>query len=445
MLIRSISGVRGLVASHLTPKIAVNYANALHILLPDGVIVAGRDSRPSGDLILEAMCKQLVKLGRTVIYCDIVPTPTVQFMVHSTEAVGGFVVTASHNPIEWNGLKFIREDSTFFHPNECKNLFQLVDKNSDVEIAAEQGIVWPEQNAVQKHVISCVSLKCIVLNRIQKRKFKVVIDSVNGAGSHALPAMLQSLGCEVIEFNCEPDGNFNRGTEPLPENLNDLCQMVKDHHADVGFAIDPDADRLAIVNEKGEPLGEEYTIVLAADGYLAQLNQSETFVLNLSSSLALEKLAEQKNSSVVRSAVGEINVVNKMNEVNSNFGGEGNGGVILRECHLGRDSLVAVTLILNRMSQSNESLSTIHQLLPQFKIVKDKVNLDSINADEIIKKANQLFQDAEKNTIDGVKFTWNDRWIHLRKSNTEPIIRIYAEAPNQSQALELIDKVKTLI
>ena len=445
MLIRSISGVRGLVASHLTPKIAVNYANALHELLPGGVIVAGRDSRPSGDLILESMCKQLVKLGRTVIYCDIVPTPTVQFMVHSTEAVGGFVVTASHNPIEWNGLKFIREDSTFFHPNECKNLFQLVDKNSDVEIAAEQGIVWPEQNAVQKHVISCVSLKCIVLNRIQKRKFKVVIDSVNGAGSHALPAMLQSLGCEVIEFNCEPDGNFNRGTEPLPENLNDLCQMVKDHHADVGFAIDPDADRLAIVNEKGEPLGEEYTIVLAADGYLAQLNQSETFVLNLSSSLALEKLAEQKNSSVVRSAVGEINVVNKMNEVNSNFGGEGNGGVILRECHLGRDSLVAVTLILNRMSQSNESLSTIHQLLPQFKIVKDKVNLDSINADEIIKKANQIFQDAEKNTIDGVKFTWNDRWIHLRKSNTEPIIRIYAEAPNESQALELIDKVKTLI
>ena len=445
MLIRSISGVRGLVASHLTPKIAVNYANALHELLPGGVIVAGRDSRPSGDLILESMCKQLVKLGRTVIYCDIVPTPTVQFMVHSTEAVGGFVVTASHNPIEWNGLKFIREDSTFFHPNECKNLFQLVDKNSDVEIAAEQGIVWPEQNAVQKHVISCVSLKCIVLNRIQKRKFKVVIDSVNGAGSHALPAMLQSLGCEVIELNCEPDGNFNRGTEPLPENLNDLCQMVKDYHADVGFAIDPDADRLAIVNEKGEPLGEEYTIVLAADGYLAQLNQSETFVLNLSSSLALEKLAEQKNSSVVRSAVGEINVVNKMNEVNSNFGGEGNGGVILRECHLGRDSLVAVTLILNRMSQSNESLSTIHQLLPQFKIVKDKVNLDSINADEIIKKANQIFQDAEKNTIDGVKFTWNDRWIHLRKSNTEPIIRIYAEAPNESQALELIDKVKTLI
>ena len=444
MLIRSISGVRGIVDSHLTPNIAIKYANALHELLPDGVIVSGRDSRPSGDVILEAMCEQLVKLGRTVIHCDIVPTPTVQFMVHNTEAVGGFVVTASHNPIEWNGLKFIREDSTFFHPEQCENLFEIVDKNSNVELAKEKGLIWPEQNAIQKHVISCVSLKCITLNRIQKRKFKVVMDSINGAGSHALPTMLKSLGCEVIELNCEPNGKFNRGTEPLPENLNDLCQMVKDHNADVGFAIDPDADRLAIVNEKGEPLGEEYTIVIAADGYLDQLQKSEKFVLNLSSSLALEKLAEQKNSSVLRSAVGEINVVNKMNEVNSNFGGEGNGGVILRECHLGRDSLVAVTLILNRMSQSTDKLSEIYRSLPQFKIVKDKVNIDSINSEEIIKKANSLFENAEKNTIDGVKFIWDDRWVHLRKSNTEPIMRIYAEAPDKAQALELIHKVKTL-
>ena len=175
MLIRSISGVRGIVNSHLTPKIAINYANALHELLPDGVIVSGRDSRPSGDVILEAMCEQLVKLGRTVIHCDIVPTPTVQFMVHNTEAVGGFIVTASHNPIEWNGLKFVREDSTFFYPDDCKKLFELVDKNSTVKSTNEPGIIWPEQNAVQKHIISCVGLKCITLNRIQKRKFKTEI------------------------------------------------------------------------------------------------------------------------------------------------------------------------------------------------------------------------------------------------------------------------------
>lgn len=445
MLIRSISGVRGLVTSHLTPQVAVEYAKALHKYIPDGVIVAGRDSRPSGDIILELMCEQLVLLGRTIIHCGIVPTPTVQFMVHNTEAVGGFIVTASHNPIEWNGLKFVREDSTFFHPNDCENLFEIVDKNSVIENAQDPGMIWPEKNAIQKHIISCVGLKCISLNRIQKRKFKVVIDSINGAGSQALPLMLQSLGCEVIELNCESDGNFTRGTEPLPENLMTLSQMVKDHSADVGFAIDPDADRLAIVNEKGDPLGEEYTIVLAADGYLTEMNQKEKFVLNLSSSLALDKLAEIRGSSVVRSAVGEINVVNKMNKVNSNLGGEGNGGVILRECHLGRDSLVGVTMILNRMSQSNDPLSVIHQSLPQFIIVKDKVNLEGIDAEDIIKRATKLFKNVEKNTLDGIKFIWKDRWVHLRKSNTEPIIRIYSEASDENQALELINKIKSLI
>ena len=445
MLIRSISGVRGLVKTHLKPEDSVVYAKAMHKYLPDGVIVVGRDSRPSGDLILESMCEQLVQLGRTVIHCGIVPTPTVQFMVHSTEAVGGLIVTASHNPIEWNGLKFVREDSTFFHPDDCRNLFEIVDKDPLIKPAQEPGIIWQEKNAVQKHLISCVSLKCISLNRIQRKRFKVVIDSVNGAGSDALPAMLQALGCEVIELNCEPNGNFTRGTEPLPENLADLSQMVKKHHAHVGFAIDPDADRLAIVNEKGAPLGEEYTIVLAADGYLKEMNQIEKFVLNLSSSLALDKLAELKGSSVVRSAVGEINVVNKMNEVNANLGGEGNGGVILRECHLGRDSLVGVTMVLNRMSQSSEPISVIHQSLPQFVIVKDKVNIKGIHAEDIIKKAVNLFNNAEKNTLDGIKFIWEDKWVHLRKSNTEPIIRIYAEAPDKNQALELIDKIKSLI
>ena len=445
MLIRSISGVRGIVRSHLTPEVAMAYARALHQFFPTGVIMAGRDSRPSGDLILQEMCEQLVQLGRTVINCDIVPTPTVQFMIHNTEAVGGFIVTASHNPIEWNGLKFVREDSTFFYPDDCKKLFEIVDVDSDTEIVDEPGIIWTEKNAVQKHVISCVSLKCITLNRIQRRKFKVVIDSVNGAGSHALPTILESLGCEVIELNCEPDGNFNRGTEPLPENLNDLSQMVKEHKADVGFAIDPDADRLAIVNEKGEPIGEEYTIVLAAEGYLNETNQSEKFVVNLSTSLALDKLAKIKNSSVVRSAVGEINVVRKMNDVNSNFGGEGNGGVILRECHLGRDSLVGVTLVLNRMSQTNNPLSIIHHALPQFKIVKDKVSIEGVKPDLLIQKATDSFEDAEKNTLDGIKFIWEDRWVHLRKSNTEPIMRIYAEAPKKHQAIELVNKIKELV
>ena len=309
----------------------------------------------------------------------------------------------------------------------------------------EAGIVWPEQNAIQKHVIACASISCIDLNRIQRRKFKVVIDAVNGAGAIALPNMLEALGCEVIELNCEPDGNFTRGTEPLPENLNDLSAMVKNHNADAGFAVDPDADRLAVVNEHGEPLGEEYTLVLAADGYINETGKKERFVVNLSTSLALEKLAHKNGSTVVRSAVGEINVVNKMNEVNSNLGGEGNGGVILKECHLGRDSMVGATMVLNRMSQSSEPLSVMHQSLPQFVIVKDKVNIKGIDAEDIIKKAVNLFENAEKNTLDGIKFIWKDKWVHLRKSNTEPIIRIYAEAPDKNQALELIDNIKSLI
>ena len=445
MLIRSISGVRGLTDSHLTPKISSIYARALHTSLPDGVIMAGRDSRPSGDMILHAMTEELVGLGRTVIQCGIVPTPTVQFMVHNTEAVGGFIVTASHNPVEWNGIKFLRPDSTFFHPEECQDLFNTVDQNVELKKSKEAGIVWPEQNAIQKHVIACASISCIDLNRIQRRKFKVVIDAVNGAGAIALPNMLEALGCEVIELNCEPDGNFTRGTEPLPENLNDLSAMVKNHNADAGFAVDPDADRLAVVNEHGEPLGEEYTLVLAADGYINETGKKERFVVNLSTSLALEKLAHKNGSTVERSAVGEINVVNKMNEVNSNLGGEGNGGVILKECHLGRDSMVGATMVLNRMSQTEDTLSEIHRTLPIFKIVKDKISVDTIDSDELIDKVSNLFNDADKNDLDGIKFTWDDKWVHLRRSNTEPIMRIYAEAPSEDQALELVSKIRSII
>ena len=445
MLIRSISGVRGLTDSHLTPEISSIYARALHTSLPDGVVMAGRDSRPSGDMILHAMTEELVGLGRTVIQCGVVPTPTVQFMVHNTEAVGGFIVTASHNPVEWNGIKFLRPDSTFFHPEECQDLFNMVDQNVELKKSKEAGIVWPEQNAIQKHVIACASISCIDLNRIQRRKFKVVIDAVNGAGAIALPNMLEALGCEVIELNCEPDGNFTRGTEPLPENLNDLSAMVKNHNADAGFAVDPDADRLAVVNEHGEPLGEEYTLVLAADGYINETGKKERFVVNLSTSLALEKLAHKNGSTVERSAVGEINVVNKMNEVNSNLGGEGNGGVILKECHLGRDSMVGATMVLNRMSQTEDTLSEIHRTLPIFKIVKDKISVDTIDSDELIDKVSNLFNDADKNDLDGIKFTWDDKWVHLRRSNTEPIMRIYAEAPSEDQALELVSKIRSII
>ena len=445
MLIRSISGVRGLTSSHLTPELSVKYARALHLCLPEGAIAAGKDSRPSGDIILSYMINELVRLGRTIIVCDIVPTPTVQFIVHSTEAIGGFIVTASHNPTEWNGLKFLRADSTFFYPNQCERLFQLVDENHYLKDSEKEGFIWHEKNAIQKHIISCASLGCIDLNRIQRKKFRVVIDAVNGGGADALPALLESLGCEVIKHNCEPNGEFTRGTEPLPENIFDLCELVQKHNADVGFAVDPDADRLALVNELGEPLGEEYTLVLATNGYLYEIKEAQTFVTNLSTTMALDKLAESKGSMVIRSAVGEINVVRKMNETNSDLGGEGNGGVILREAHLGRDSLVAATMILNCMSQTDKSLGEIYKTLPKFKFIKDKVDVKGINLDLLNKKVTNLFKDVEKNTLDGIKFTWEDKWIHLRKSNTEPIMRIYAEAKNYKDALNLITQIKKIL
>ena len=445
MLIRSISGIRGIVETSLTRDIVKRYARAFHLFLPSGAIIVGRDSRQSGEEIMRNMIDELIRLGRDIIDCGIVPTPTVQFMVDKTEAVGGIIITASHNPIEWNGIKFLKKDGTFLSFEQCESLFQIFDKNEYIPDSEEAGMLWVEKNAIQKHVISCVSLKCIDLNRIQKRRFKVVVDAVNGGGAIALPMILDSLGCDVIEINCEPTGKFTRGTEPLPENLHDLKAAVLNHKADVGFAVDPDADRLAIVNEKGESIGEEYTIVIVADGYIKDTSCKETFVTNLSTSYALDKLAKKYGCNVIRSSVGEINVVNKMKELNLNLGGEGNGGVILKESHLGRDSLVAVTMVLNRMSQDQNTLSKIHEKLPQFKIVKDKINLDKMDYEQIALRLKSTFKNATLNQEDGLKFLWEDQWLHLRKSNTEPIIRIYAEAPKQDQAQEIIRQVNSVI
>lgn len=445
MIIRSISGVRGLIDSHLSSEKIKAYARAFHTHIDQGLVFLGRDSRPSGEDLLNAFTEELIRLGRDVIICGIVPTPTVQFMVEKSEAAGGAIITASHNPIEWNGLKFVRSDGTFFNYKDCEDLFECVDRDDALESASEPGLFFPDQNSILKHSIHTIELSCIDLNAIRNRKFKVVIDAVNGAGSEALPLLFEHLGCEVISIHCEGNGEFKRGTEPLPENLGDLRKTVIKNEAHVGFAVDPDADRLAVVNEKGEALGEEYTLVLAAEGYIKNKQSKETFVTNLSTSLALEKMAELNNCTVERSAVGEINVVQKMIEVGSELGGEGNGGVILKEAHLGRDSLVGAAMVLNRMAQDNIPLSQIHAALPQFYIVKDKINLDAIEKDVVLEKAKFVFSDAEVNTIDGVKFTWEDSWIHLRSSNTEPIMRIYAEGSSIRIAQGLVDKIKKTI
>ena len=445
MIIRSISGVRGLIDSHLTTKVIECYARAFHSHLKPGLIFIGRDSRPSGEDLLDSFANELVRLGRDVIICGIVPTPTVQFMVERSEAAGGIIITASHNPIEWNGIKFVRSDGTFFHPNDCDHLFELFDKDKALNDVKSPGMVFPDQNSILKHVINTIELSCIDFKAIKKRQFKVVIDAVNGAGSEALPLLLEYLGCEVIKLYCEGNGEFKRGTEPLPENLIDLGKLVLDNNADVGFAVDPDADRLAVVDETGKPIGEEYTLVVAAEGYINNRKKEEIFVTNLSSSMALDKLAEKHSCSVERSAVGEINVVQKMLALNSELGGEGNGGVILKESHLGRDSLVGVAMVLNRMSQEETKISKIHSSLPQFHIMKDKIILDGVDKNIVEKKVKSIFSDAEINSNDGLKLIWNDCWIHIRTSNTEPIMRIYAEAPSKKVAEKLVEQVKNCI
>ena len=445
MIIRSISGVRGLIDSHLTTKVIECYARAFHSHLKPGLIFIGRDSRPSGEDLLDSFANELVRLGRDVIICGIVPTPTVQFMVERSEAAGGIIITASHNPIEWNGIKFVRSDGTFFHPNDCDHLFELFDKDKALNDVKSPGMVFPDQNSILKHAINTIELSCIDFKAIKKRQFKVVIDAVNGAGSAALPLLLEYLGCEVIKLYCEGNGEFKRGTEPLPENLIDLGKLVLDNNADVGFAVDPDADRLAVVDETGKPIGEEYTLVVAAEGYINNRKKEEIFVTNLSSSMALDKLAEKHSCSVERSAVGEINVVQKMLALNSELGGEGNGGVILKESHLGRDSLVGVAMVLNRMSQEKTKISKIHSSLPQFHIMKDKIILDGVDKNIVEKKVKSIFSDAQINSNDGLKLIWNDCWIHIRTSNTEPIMRIYAEAPSKKVAEKLVEQVKNCI
>ena len=444
MIIRSISGVRGITKTSLTSDLIKLYAHAFHDQIPQGLIYLGRDSRPSGEHILEIFSNELIDLGRDVVNCEVVPTPTVQFMVERSEAVGGVIITASHNPEEWNGMKFVREDGTFFFPEECERLFKKTDTNFVNEKPNKKGMYFPDQNSILKHVVHIIELSCINLKRIKNQKYKVVIDSVNGAGSKALPLLLEYLGCEVISIHCDGSGKFNRGTEPLPENLGDLGKKVLDNNADIGFAVDPDADRLAIVNNFGQPLGEEYTLVLAAEGFLKEVGKGQDIVTNLSTTIALEKMAEKNDSKVQRTSVGEINVVKRMIEIGSNIGGEGNGGVILKEAHLGRDSLVGVAMILNRLSQdADKSISEIHNTLPQFNIVKDKVQLDHIDESELIRTAKDVFINSTIDTTDGIKFIWSDKWIHLRKSNTEPIIRIYAEAPTIKDAKILIQKLKS--
>lgn len=436
MLIRSASGLRGIAEDHFTPELIDNYISAFISTQNIKSCVIGRDGRPSGKQISQWVIDSFHKNGINVENCGLATTPTMQVMTEKENFDGGIVITASHNPSEYNGLKFLQKDGTFLSPEQCEELFKAVDRNVSIEPPDSLGVVSDYSTANEEHIDKVLAAKCIDTDNIRKNSFKVVIDAVNGAGSFILPMLCERLDCEVITMNCSGDGYFSRVPEPLAENLDALEQKVLEVGADIGFATDPDGDRLSIVSNKGKAIGEEYTLVLAVKNYL---NFQESMVVtNLSTSMMLDNITNK----TIRTRIGEAHVVQKMNELNISIGGEGNGGVILKEVHLGRDSLVAVSMILSLLSISGKSISDEICSIPKYLMVKDKILLNSkIDFDSL----ESIFDCDEINRLDGIKFSWSDKWIHIRKSNTEPIIRIFAEAPTKDEVDELVNTLKNYV
>ncbi|MCF7805677.1 MAG: phosphoglucosamine mutase [Candidatus Marinimicrobia bacterium] len=446
-LIESISGIRGIVGTGLTPQSIVNYISAFAHWVDGPRVVVGRDSRQHGLLIRQLVIATLRAKGIEVCDIGITPTPTAQLMTEHLNADGGIMITASHNPEQWNGLKFINADGMFLDATQVEEMFSIL-RNGEYTFEKWDriGDVREIHGAIDEHIESILDLSIIQPKKIAKRKFRVVVDAVNGAGSIALPALLEELGCEVLPINCVPNGRFPHEPEPLPENLTQLSEEVKRQNADLGIVVDPDADRCGLVDGDGKYLVEEYTLVMAVDTVLAQLQSQDSdqmdkpVVTNLSTTLAVDKIAEKYGAEVVRTPVGEINVATRMADLDALIGGEGNGGVILAESHLGRDSLVASALVLQRLTDLDTSIREYFESLPRFVMSKEKLDIGDSDPRKMLSQIQEESDSAEIDLQDGVKFTWSDRWVHIRTSNTEPIIRVYGEAGSKEKADELTTK-----
>ena len=435
MLIRSASGLRGVVEDDFNSRIIDQYITSFILTQKITYCVLGRDGRQSGKEMSQWVVDSLTKYGVNVDNCDLATTPTMQLMTEKEQYDGGIVITASHNPTEYNGLKFLQKDGTFLSPDQCDKLFASVDNEDVLDKAEVAGKASHYNSADEEHINKVLSASCIEPDKIHSKKMKVVIDAVNGAGSTILPQLCRELGCDVETINCNGDGNFTRIPEPLAHNLKDLENKILEVGADIGFATDPDGDRLSIVSNKGKAIGEEYTLVLAFKNFIN--HQKSMIVTNLSTS----KMIDDISSGSIRTKIGEAHVVQKMKELNISIGGEGNGGVILEEVHLGRDSLVAVAMVLNLLDSTNQSINEIIAEIPEYVFLKDKITLsDSKNVD--FDNLATLFDCDEINRDDGIKFSWSKKWIHIRKSNTEPIIRIFAEAKTESEVNSLIQTLK---
>lgn len=436
-LMVSVSGIRGLVGDGLDPNTIVKYASAYADFCGKGKIVIGSDGRISGDMVKQTLIGTLLAKGNDVIDIGICPTPTVLYNVNNLGAVGGIQISASHNPNEWNALKLLNSSGEFMTPEE--NLIML----EKLESASKSYKRWNELGKLSVYteglkIHEKEVLKLVDVELIKSKKFKVVVDCVNGAGSYVMPEFLKSLGCEVIELNCEKSGIFPRLPEPIPENLTGTMEAVKKYNAELAIVVDPDVDRLVLITDKGEPFVEENTITLAAKHVLSK--KQGNVVVNLSTTRAIDDIASAAGCEVFRSAVGEANVVKLMKEVNAVIGGEGSGGVIYPELHYGRDALVGTVLTLEHLAQENKSLSQIKDELPQYSIAKKKILLDGIDPDIVVQKLTKKYAAEKINTDDGLRIDFDDHWAHFRKSNTEPIIRCITEAKTESEASKYIDK-----
>jgi phosphomannomutase len=459
-LIKSISGIRGTIGGApgegLTPVDAVKFAAAYGTWLKSKSpykklrVVIGRDARLSGDMINQLVCSTLCGLGIDVIDLGLSTTPTVEIAVPIENAHGGIILTASHNPKQWNALKLLNEKGEFISGQEGETLLSIAEKE-DFHFADVDSIgTWRKDDSyMQKHIDLILNLPLVNKKAVAEANFSIVVDAVNSTGGIFIPALLKALGVtSITELYCEPTGHFPHNPEPLPEHLTELSNAVKLNHADVGISIDPDVDRLALVCEDGSMFGEEYTLVAVGD-YVLEHTPGNT-VSNMSSTRALRDVTEKWGQSYAASAVGEVNVVDKMKETNAVIGGEGNGGIIYPELHYGRDALVGIALFLSHLAEKKCSVSALRNSYPKYTISKNKIELTpSIDVDKILVEMSNKYRDFEVDTLDGVKIYFNQEWVHLRKSNTEPIIRIYSESENEEKAnqlaVKIIEEIKNLI
>jgi len=451
-LIKSISGIRGTIGKekgdHLTPEDVVKFTAAYALWLKrhnskeKGKVVVGRDARLSGGMVYHVVCGTLLAMGFDVVNLQLASTPTVEVAVTGEKADGGIILTASHNPVQWNALKLLNEQGEFLNEAEGEEVLHIAEYE-DVSYSEvhDLGKEIVRTHYLDHHIHQILELPEVDTQAISSAGFRVAVDGINSVGGLAIPRLLEALNVDrVIKVNCEPTGDFAHNPEPLPDHLTGIREAIIEHKADLGFVVDPDVDRLAIVNEDGSLFGEEYTLVAVAD-YVLQQKPGNT-VSNLSSTRALKELTEQLGGAYYPSAVGEVNVVEKMKEKQAVIGGEGNGGVILPALHYGRDALVGVALFLSHLARSGKSCSGLRSRYPTYHISKNKIHLTpDVNVDNILERLKQEFQDYPIISIDGVKIHFDQGWVHLRKSNTEPIIRVYSEAQDEPSAKALAQRI----